>query len=345
MKVKKEVRVRKRQPKQTMVSGKTRKKHEKTGVFESKYPHSPERRKRKSERFPQETINLLGSYILDHMLVHIEIPTPGPHERELLMRQTGKSDGQIAQWFARSKRKLNTKRVRELLKKELGMDLYVPPNITANFPSWGDFPKSIHDIETRCEGSIVGKRRKKQWKITSTQMTMLKKIKKEIPNLDSRKIDAICKITRLPIDIIHQHLKIPPEETPLQPLQYQVLRNARLNQFPDDSQSLGIIAKCTRLSLERISFWMAKFPTSKLSEDDRQKAEDELIQSARKLFRGRADEMKRENPRLHFMMRESFKALGSNPLTFPRKFNARYHHSSARRPLGSMPILPPPILS
>ena len=82
------------------------------------------------------------------MHVHIDIPTPSPRERELLMEQTGKSDGQIAQWFARSKRKLNTKRVRELLGEELGIDQYNPPDITANFPSYGDFPKSIHQIET-----------------------------------------------------------------------------------------------------------------------------------------------------------------------------------------------------
>jgi len=248
MKLKKGAKSRKRQG--IPLLGRTQSQFQSSRVFESKYPHSPERRKRKSERFAQDTVNLLGSYILDHMHVHIDIPTPSPRERELLMEQTGKSDGQIAQWFARSKRKLNTKRVRELLGEELGIDHYNPPDITANFPSYGDFPKSIHEIETMSERSIIGKRRKK------------------------------------------------------------------------------------------ITVWMDKFPKSKLSEEERSKAEDDLIMRARKQFKGRADQMRMQRPRLYFLLRESFKALGSNDLTFPRKFNAIYNQT---RKQGTTPFMQPVI--
>merc|ERR1719499_820269 len=223
------------------------------------------------------------------MLVHIEIPTPGPQERELLMEQTGKSDGQIAQWFARSKRKLNTKKVRDLLSKELGVDSYTPPGITANFPSWGDFPKSIHQIETMSEKSVMGKRRKKPLKITAAQKNLLKTIRNQIP-LNARKIDVICKMTRLPLDVLHENLKIPMEEIPLQPLQYQVLRNARKNGFSLDTHSMRIISKCTRLTIERINAWMDKFPKCKISPEDRERAENELIKNTRALFQGRVNE-------------------------------------------------------
>jgi len=337
MKLKKGAKSRKRQG--IPLLGRTQSQFQSSRVFESKYPHSPERRKRKSERFAQDTVNLLGSYILDHMHVHIDIPTPSPRERELLMEQTGKSDGQIAQWFARSKRKLNTKRVRELLGEELGIDHYNPPDITANFPSYGDFPKSIHEIETMSERSIIGKRRKKPLRIAPSQMELLKNIKSQMP-LDSRQIDVICKLTRLPLDVIHEHLEIPLEDSPLQPLQYQVLRNAKTKHFTMDDHSMSIISKCTRLPTERITVWMDKFPKSKLSEEERSKAEDDLIMRARKQFKGRADQMRMQRPRLYFLLRESFKALGSNDLTFPRKFNAIYNQT---RKQGTTPFMQPVI--
>jgi len=282
--------------------------------------------KRKSERFSAETINLLGSYILDHMSVHIDIPTPTPHEREMLSETTGKTDGQIAQWFARQKRKFNPTRVRGWLTKELGLTNYVSQNLTANFPPYGTFPRSIAEIESLklrlCDRSIVGKRRKKVTKLNTNQQKFFEKIRKKGGNLNAKTIDVICKMLRLPLDVVHEKLGLNSDETPLQPLQYHVLKNARLNQFALDERSIRVIAGCTRLREERIHQWLAKFPKSKLSENEKEVAAEKLHKKAKEIFDGGLEKMEEQKPRLYFLLTECFKALGIEEANLRQRFQS-----------------------
>lgn len=326
----------------------------------------------KGERFSEDNVRCLGDYVKRKIRISVDIPNPTQAEKRLLSQQTGKDTNQIAQWFARKKRKLTHEKVKNWCLHEIGITDFVHP------------PPSVHDMHHanmwgrhhhRVEGTMgqvvseampIGQshltdrhnldpnfnfRRKSGMMrhapptpqappastpshppprrrhtnrrhqnngagLSAVATRVLNQFKKSALPVTSKTLDVVCKMAQIPIETVYKELDI--TRPPLQPNQYRVLRNAKLNSIlPSEQKHLKLMSTCTKLSRKRILEWFDKFPKTKLPAEKRQEAEKMILSTVTRL----EDQTDIPQKRLFWLVEQCFAALGSDFDLYKQRFD------------------------